>query len=86
MNDTNTYQKLDQDPTDLYKARVEEKVQTMLEGKEISKKVGRTLLNKKVRTPQIYFLPKIHKNPTAPPPADRLSLQTAALQKEFLHL
>ena len=34
----------------------------MLEEKEITKKVGRTLLAQKPRTPQIYFLPKIHKN------------------------
>ena len=39
LNDTNTYQKLDKDPTDLYKARVESKVQTRLDDK-----VGKTLL------------------------------------------
>ena len=67
LSQESTYQKLDCDPTPLYQARVEERVQTMVENKEITKKVAKSLISQKPRTPQIYFLPKIHKNVDPPP-------------------
>ena len=81
LSEEGTYQKLESDPTPLFQAKVKERVQTMLENKEITKKVAKTLLSQKPRTPQIYFLPKIHKN-VDPPPAGPSVRQMAARQKE----
>ncbi len=67
LGDKNTYERLNEDPVDIYSDIVENKITEMMEEKEITPKMAGTLRNLKPRTPHIYFLPKIHKGVLPPP-------------------
>ena len=67
LDDENTYKKLKTDPTKDFTETVNKMVEDMVNCNEISKKVGDLIKAKNPRTPQIYFLPKIHKNIIPPP-------------------
>ena len=67
LNDHKTYKKLEKDPTSQYSKQVNDLIQTMIDNQEITEKVGDILKIKKPKTPQIYFLPKIHKKVNPPP-------------------
>ena len=67
LHDKNTYRALDKDPTKTYSQEVNSKIDQMVKDNEITQKIGELLKVKNPRTPQIYFLPKIHKQ-TNPPP------------------
>ena len=62
-----TYKKLDSNPTIEYNLEVETQLETMVKNGDITEKVEKVLSTNKPKTPNIYFLPKIHKQ-TLPPP------------------
>ena len=67
LNDTNTYKQLDIDPTSKFETIVNTQIDEMVTNNEITPKVAGILKIKKPKTPQIYFLPKIHKDVVPPP-------------------
>ena len=67
LSDTNFYKKIDTDLTNKHKTQIKNLVENLIEKNEISKNVGDILIGKKTRTPQIYFLPKVHKKKNPPP-------------------
>ena len=67
LKDTQTYQSLDHNPTKDFQKEIDETLTNLVEKGEISTKVQKMLSNNNPKTPNIYFLPKIHKN-TRPPP------------------
>ena len=67
LTDTKTYLKLDNDPTSQFSDNVNKVIDDMVTNHEITPQIGKILKVQKPRTPQIYFLPKIHKQQTPPP-------------------
>ena len=67
LNDQQTYKKLGNDPTKEFSTIVNQRVDKMVADQEITQKIGNILKISNPRTPQIYFLPKIHKNVIPPP-------------------
>ena len=67
LDDIKTYRKLDKDPTESFANVVNNQLEDMTNRSEITPKIRDILKIKEPKTPQIYFLPKIHKN-TLPPP------------------
>ena len=75
LDDTNTYQKMTEDPTPKYLHEVNTKIDAMVTKSEITQPVANILKIKKPRTSQIYFLPKIHKEHDPPWETHSLSQQ-----------
>ena len=82
LGDTNTYQPQKNDLTEKFNQEVNNMLDKMVENQEITNKVAGILRVKKVRTPQVYFLPKIHKK-QRPPRGDQLSPVTDAQPKKY---
>ena len=64
LTDEKTYKKLD---TTEYQTEIETVLDLMVKNDDITDKVKKRLCGEKPRTPEIYFLPKIHKKQTPPP-------------------
>ena len=67
LSDEATYKRIKTDQTNKHQKEVYDYLDQMVTKKDITEKMASFLKNKTPRTPQIYFLPKIHKN-TIPPP------------------
>ena len=81
LNDTGTYTKLDKNPTDEFNQAVEIQLTNMVQNGDITEKIKKILLLNKPRTPQIYFLPKIHKNKIPPPGRPIVSANSCPTEK-----
>ena len=81
LNDTNTYTKLDKDPSMVHMLGVNEYVHSMVRNGEITNSVAGMITNTEVRTPHIYFLPKIHKGTLPPPGRPIVSANGCATEK-----
>ena len=68
LNDTNYYAELSYDPTKQHEEIVNETIKTFTKDKLLPEQLGKNLLQNNSKTPNIYFLPKIHKinNPGRP--------------------
>ncbi len=67
LSDTDFYMETDIDMTKLHYDKVKQKLDQMLDNKEITEKTYRYLSTNNDRTALLYLLPKIHKNATNPP-------------------
>ena len=67
LSNTDFYQKLDHNPTELYRVEIQNFIEDMYQNGEIDETVKDYLTDHKCRTSLFYLLPKIHK-PTRPPP------------------
>ena len=67
LSNTNFYQPLDSDPTPEYTEEINQFLHNMFLRGEIDATVYQYIVGIETRTPNIYFLPKIHKQ-TRPPP------------------
>ena len=67
LSDTSYYEKLDEDPTQLFYKQVRDAVEDMYQNGEIDESVKFYLISEKVKTARFYLLPKIHKNKIPPP-------------------
>ena len=83
LGDIKTYLKLQNDPTARYEQEVSEKLSEMVEKGEITEKVKKILTNDKPKTPNIYFLPKIHKEQRPPPGRPIVSANECPTEKNF---
>ena len=81
LNDTQTYVKTQKDLTEKHHQEVTQLIDEMVENKEITTKVAGILRVKQVRTPHIYFLPKIHKLTRPPPGRPIVSANSCATEK-----
>ena len=61
------YTKLQEDPTTDHNTKIKTQLDAMLTRGEITKKVRNFLYLENPRTPQLYLLPKVHKNQNPPP-------------------
>ena len=61
LNDTNTYKKLDQDPTNTHVAKINNTTEVFKTEGLISEKVSEGLKTHDTKTPKFSLLPKIHK-------------------------
>ena len=62
LSDQNYYRQLDSDPTDEHNRMVISNLENMRLRGEITERFARYLVTEEPRTPQLYLLPKIHKN------------------------
>ena len=67
LSDGKFYKVLDHDPTNEHNVKIKNQLDMMQKRGEITKKVKDFLFLETPRTPELYVLPKIHKN-TIPPP------------------
>jgi peptide-methionine (R)-S-oxide reductase len=67
LKDPKFYVEVDQDLTPNHNLQVKEFIQTLVHDQEISQECANYLFIEKPRTPQLYLLPKIHKNKVPPP-------------------
>ena len=67
LSDEKTYKKLQDNPTNNYPYEINNINDDMVINGDINKNVAKILRNNETRTPQMYFLPQIHKG-TLPPP------------------
>ena len=67
LSNTNHYRETKTDLTDTHKQEIHNLIQELLDSKDISDKCANYLCTKNPRTPQLYLLPKIHKNQTPVP-------------------
>ena len=81
LSDSNTYQKTNLDLSTTHKQIVDNCLNQMVINGEITKEVQTVLSIKKVRTPQIYFLPKIHKMKFPPPGRPIVSANDCATER-----
>ena len=62
LSNQNYYRRLDSDPTDEHNRMVTSNLDNMHLRGEITERVARYLVTEEPRTPQLYLLPKFHKN------------------------
>ena len=67
FGDQKTYKKLELNPTADFQKEIDETLTKLVKNGEISQRVKKMLSNGNPKTPNIYFLPKIHKNKLPPP-------------------
>lgn len=68
LSDTETYAKLERDPTPQYREETEALINCGYQSHVLSVKEKKFLIPSSSQIPTIYTLPKIHKDPTNPPP------------------
>ena len=68
LNDTDNYEQLDFDPTELHTEITKSKINNLKNENPLTLKTANSLLEEKIKTPEFRFLPKIHKasNPGRP--------------------
>ena len=67
LSDTNTYRKLETCPTEEYRGEVQSFIYSMYQKGEIDQSTYIYLTDEECRTPNLYLVPKIHKNKNPPP-------------------
>lgn len=67
LGDTRFYKKVDHDMTEEHASRINQELDRLVSEGEIDEKIATVLKVINPRTPQIYFLPKIHKGKLPPP-------------------
>ena len=81
LGDDTTYVKTKSDTTKQYNDEVNTQIEALVKNGEITEKLAKILKNDKPRTPQIYFLPKIHKGKLPPPGRPIVSANGCATEK-----
>ena len=68
LNDTNNYEQLDFDPTELHTEIIKSKINNLKNENLLTLKTANSLLEEKIKIPEFHLLPKIHKanNPGRP--------------------
>ena len=68
LNDTNNYEQLDFDPTELHTEKIKSEINNLKNENLLTLRTANSLLEKKIKTPEFHLLPKIHKanNPGRP--------------------
>ena len=68
LKNTNNYEQLDFDPTELHTEIIKSKINNLENENLLTTKTASSLLEEKIKTPEFYLFPKIHKpnNPGRP--------------------
>ena len=68
LNDTNNYEQLDFDPTELNTEKIKSEINNLKNENLLTLRTANSLLEEKIKTPEFHLLPKIHKanNPGRP--------------------
>ena len=68
LNDTNNYEQLEFDPTELHTERIKSEINNLKNKNLLTLRTANSLLEEKIKTPEFHLLPKIHKanNPGGP--------------------
>ena len=68
LNDTNNYEQLDFDPTELLTEKIKSEINNLKSENLLALRTANSLLEEKIKTPEFHLLPKIHKanNPGRP--------------------
>ena len=68
LNDTNNYEQLDFDPTELHTEKIKSEINNLKNESLLTLKTTSPLLEEKIKTPEFHLLLKIHKanNPGRP--------------------
>ena len=61
FNDTNNYEQLDFNPTELHTKKIQSEINNLKNENLSAVKTANSLLKEKIKTPDFYLLPKIHK-------------------------
>jgi len=81
LSDSNFYQEVPEDLTNKHNKEVSELINEMVVTGEISKDCAKYLYNAQPRTPQLYLLPKIHKNKLPVPGRPIVSASNSPTEK-----
>ena len=76
-----TYTKLNSNPTNEFNEEVEKQLESMVKNGDITEQIKKILLINKPKTPNIYFLPKVHKQVTPPPGRPIVSANSCPTEK-----
>ena len=68
LNDTNNYEQLDFDPTELHTEKIKSEINNLKNENLLTSKTANSYLEQKIKTPEFHLLPKTHKanNPGRP--------------------
>ena len=61
LNDTNNYEQLNFDPTELHTEKLKSEVKNLKNENLLTLKTTDSLLEEKIKTPEFHVLPKMHK-------------------------
>ena len=61
LNDTNNYEQLDFDPTQLHTEKIKSDINNLKNENLLTLRTANSLLEEKIKTPEFHLLPKIHK-------------------------
>ena len=61
LNDTNNYEQLDFDPTELHTKKIKSEISNLKNDNLLNLNTANSLLEEKIKTPEFHLLPKIHK-------------------------
>ena len=61
LNNTNSYEQLDFNPTELHNEKIQSKINNLKNENLLTLKTANSLLEGKIKTPKFHLLPKIHK-------------------------
>ena len=61
LNDTNNYEQLNFDPTELHTEKLKSEIKNLKNENLLTLKTADSLLEEKIKTPEVHLLPKIHK-------------------------
>ena len=69
LNDSNNYEQLDFDPTELYTEKIKSEINNLKNENLLTLKTANSLLEEKIKTPEFHLLPKMRKANNAGRPA-----------------
>jgi len=81
LNDKDFYLEVPEDLTSIHNKEVSKLIDSLVDDNQISDKCALYLYNKQPRTPQLYLLPKIHKNKTPVPGRPIVSANNSPTEK-----
>ena len=61
LNDTNNYEQLDFDPTELHTEKIKSEINNLKNENLLTSKTANSFLQENIKTPEFHLLPKIHK-------------------------
>ena len=87
LNDTNNYEQLDFDPTELHTEKIKSEISNLKNDNLLNLNTANSLLEEKIKTPEFHLLPKIHKtNNAGRPVINSINCHTSRIADYYLQL
>ena len=87
LNDTNNYEQLDFDPTELHTKKIKSEISNLKNDNLLNLNTANSLLEEKIKTPEFHLLPKIHEtNNAGRPVINSINCHTSRIVDYYLQL